>query len=356
MESTALIIGGTPIPPGTRQTVDLPVARLYTHTEMSMPVHVIRGKREGPRLFVSAALHGDELNGVEVIRRLLALKRLARLRGTLLLVPVVNVYGFVGRTRYLPDRRDLNRFFPGSPTGSLAARLAHLFMQEIVAHSTHGIDLHTGAAHRTNLPHVRAAMEHKETASLAKAFGTPVIIDASLRDGSLRQAVRERDVPVLLFEGGEALRIDEPVVRAGLRGILNAMETLGMLPARKGRTPQGEGRLSEKSRLRPVVAASSSWVRATESGMLSAGRPLGTQVAKGDVLGMITSPLSENKAVVRASRPGIVIGRTMLPLVYEGEALFHVAHLDRPDEATRTLQQYEALTDDDLNLDAPLDS
>ena len=213
------MIGGTPIPPGTRQTIDLPVARLYTHTEMSMPVHVIRGKREGPRLFVSAALHGDELNGVEVIRRLLALKRLDRLRGMLLLVPVVNVYGFVGRTRYLPDRRDLNRFFPGSPTGSLAARLAHLFMQEVVARSTHGIDLHTGAVHRTNLPHIRAAMTNEDTAHLAKAFGTPVIIDASLRDGSLRQAVRERGVPILLFEGGEALRIDEPVVRAGLRGV-----------------------------------------------------------------------------------------------------------------------------------------
>ena len=307
-----------------------------------MPVHVIRGKREGPRLFVSAALHGDELNGVEVIRRLLALKRLDRLRGTLLLVPVVNVYGFVGRTRYLPDRRDLNRFFPGSPTGSLAARLAHLFMQEVVARSTHGIDLHTGAVHRTNLPHIRAAMTNEDTAHLAKAFGTPVIIDASLRDGSLRQAVRERGVPILLFEGGEALRIDEPVVRAGLRGVLNVMETLGMLPTRKGRPP-------ERPRFQPVVATSSAWVRAPESGILSAGRPLGTQVAKRDVLGLITSPLSENKAVVRAARPGVIIGRTMLPLVYEGEALFHIAHLDHPAEASQTLQEYGTFLGTDLD-------
>lgn len=343
MESTALVIGGTPIPPGTRQTVDVPVARLYTHTEMTMPVHVIRGKKSGPRLFVSAALHGDELNGVEVVRRLLAMKRLSQLRGTLLLVPVVNVYGFVSRTRYLPDRRDLNRFFPGSPNGSLAARLARLFMHEVVASSTHGIDLHTGAIHRTNLPQIRASMAHEETARLAKAFGAPVIIDANLRDGSLRQAVLERGVPMLLYEGGEALRIDEGAVRAGLRGVLAVMRALGMLPDRNART-------SEAPRVHPVVAASSTWVRAAGSGMLTARRPLGAQVKEGEVLGTISSPLGENKTDVRAKASGVIIGRTMLPLVYEGEALFHVAHLNRPAQAAQTLQQYAALADEDPDL------
>ena len=345
-----LVVGGTPIPPGARRTVGLPVARLYTHTEMTMPVHVIRGRQDGPRLFVSAALHGDELNGVEVVRRLLAMKRLGRLRGALLLVPVVNVYGFVGRTRYLPDRRDLNRFFPGSANGSLAARLARLFMDEIVARSTHGIDLHTGAVHRTNLPQIRAAMGNAETARLAKAFGAPVIIDAGLRDGSLRQAVAERGIPMLLYEGGEALRIDEGAVRAGLRGVLAVMEALGMLPRRKGRTSQ-EGRTSERRGVAPLMAATSAWVRAGDSGILSARRPLGAQVEAGEVLGTIASPLRENATDVRARSSGVVIGRTMLPLVYEGEALFHVAHLDRPAEAAQTLQHYAALADEDVEGD-----
>lgn len=344
LESTALVIGGTPIPPGTRQTVDLPVARLYTHTEMTMPVHVIRGKQDGPRLFVCAALHGDELNGVEIIRRLLVMKRLERLRGTLLLVPVVNVYGFVSRTRYLPDRRDLNRFFPGSLNGSLAARLARLFMDEIVAQSTHGIDLHTGAIHRTNLPQIRAFMAHEETARLARAFGAPVIIDANLRDGSLRQSVLERGIPMLLYEGGEALRVDEGAVQAGLRGVLAVMRALAMLPGRKSGT-------SKPPRIEPVVATSSTWVRAAGSGMLAARLPLGAQVKEGEVLGAISGPLGENEADVRARASGVIIGRTMLPLVYEGEALFHVAHLDRPAEAAQTLRQYEALADEGPGLE-----
>ena len=250
----------------------------------------------------------------------------------------------MSRTRYLPDRRDLNRFFPGSANGSLAARLARLFMDEVVANSTHGIDLHTGAIHRTNLPQIRAAMAHEETARLAQAFGAPVIIDANLRDGSLRQAVLERGVPMLLYEGGEALRVDEGAVRAGLRGVLAVMRTLGMLPGRKGPA-------SEAPRVRPVVAASSTWVRAAGSGMLAARRPLGAQVEEGEVLGTISGPLGENAADVRAKASGVIIGRTMLPLVYEGEALFHIAHLDRPAEAAQTLQQHAALADEDPDLE-----
>ena len=334
--SDTLRIGGTEIAPGTEQTLSLPVAPLYTHAEMAIPVRVIRGKKDGPRLFVSAAIHGDEINGVEIIRRLLRLKQLRRLRGTLIAVPVVNVYGYTSRTRYLPDRRDLNRSFPGSPKGSMASRLAHLFLEEIVAHCTHGIDLHTGAVHRANLPHVRACLDDEHAAALARAFRVPVIMHANLRDGSLRQAVLDHEVPVLLYEAGEALRFDERAIQVGLRGVLSVMRSLGMLP----------GKSHPAGAVAPMIAHDSKWVRAPESGTLMVRQTLGARVEKGDLLGVLTSPLGDEEIPVEASTAGMIIGQTMLPLVYEGEGLFNIAELDAAAPVVETLETFDA------NLDA----
>ncbi|KOR28566.1 succinylglutamate desuccinylase, partial [Achromatium sp. WMS1] len=205
-----ILIGGQSILPGTRSTVEVPLPLLYTHTPVVLAAHVIHGQSDGPCLFISAAVHGDEINGVEIVRRLLLSPKLNNLRGTLIAVPVVNVYGFVRQSRYLPDRRDLNRTFPGSETGSLAARLAHAFMQVVIVNSTHGIDLHTGAIHRDNLPQIRAAFKPGDIVeTMAQAFGTPVIINSDIRDGSLREAASTLQVPVIVYEGGEALRFDE---------------------------------------------------------------------------------------------------------------------------------------------------
>lgn len=325
-----VLIGQVSVAPGERRIINLPVARLYTHADLSMPVEVINGRRDGPRLFVSAAIHGDELNGVEIIRRLLRHSSLKRLHGTLIAVPVVNVHGLLHRSRYLPDRRDLNRSFPGSDHGSLAARTAHLFMREIVANSTHGIDLHTGAVYRDNLPQVRANLQEQETRTLAEAFGTPVLINADLRDGSLREAAAEVGIPMLLYEAGEALRFDEVAIRVGLRGVLNVMRSLDMLPKVKRKEP----------RARPVIAQGSSWVRAPESGILWSGLALGARVTRNDVIGRIAAPLMNSEHVVRAPADGILIGRTHLPLVYEGEALFHVARFHR---VAAVAEQVEAL-------------
>jgi len=191
--SGSFSIDDTAIAPGSRQTVELNLPLLYTHTPVVMTAQVIRGRRPGPTLFVSAAVHGDEINGVEIIRRLIRSPALKHLRGTLIAVPVVNVYGFVRQSRYLPDRRDLNRCFPGSETGSLAARLANTFLEEIVAKADYGIDLHTGAVHRENLPQIRGSFDPGgEVERLAKAFGSPVVLNADLRDGSLRSAALER--------------------------------------------------------------------------------------------------------------------------------------------------------------------
>jgi predicted deacylase len=309
------MIGGVEIRPGQRKTIDLTLPRLYTHARMIMPVQVYRGKEEGPRLFVSATIHGDELNGVEIIRRLMRLRVLRKMRGTLLAVPVVNVYGFFNRSRYLPDRRDLNRSFPGSLRGSLTARLARLFMDEIVKKSTHGIDIHTGANNRSNLPQIRACMDDRETARLAHAFGIPFILNANVRDGSLREAVRHLGIPVLVYEGGEALRFDEATIRMGLKGILSVMRAIGMLPAA----------LRQRPSVRTLVARSSLWVRAPLGGIFRVAEPLGSHVEKDAILGWIGDSVGENVVEVRAPFSGLVIGRTNMPLVNEGDPLYHVA-------------------------------
>lgn len=308
-----LVIGDTKIRPGERVNVDLPVADLYTATSLGMPVKVIRGRKPGPVLFVSAAIHGDELNGVEIIRRLLKRKILRSIKGTLIAIPVVNVHGFLDQSRYLPDRRDLNRSFPGSAKGSIAARLASLFLREIVAKADVGIDLHTGALHRSNLPQIRANLEDPETLDIAKAFGAPVVIDSRTRDGSLRACAAKRGMPVLIYEAGEALRFDEMGIRAGLRGILNVMRRIRMLSATKSTSP-----------IDPVIARSTRWIRASASGIVAGKAKLGTTISKGQELATITDPLGDEETKVIAPSNGIVIGRTNLPLAHEGDALFHL--------------------------------
>jgi uncharacterized protein len=339
MTAVPAIVSGRAVHPGERIRIDIPLPNLYTQTPVSMPMHVVHGRKPGPRLFVTAALHGDEINGVEIIRRLLQHHALEHLHGTLLAVPVVNVYGYIRQSRYLPDRRDLNRSFPGSDRGSLTARLAAILVNEVVAGSTHGIDLHTGALHRENLPQVRAALDSCESMpALARAFGTPVILDAELRPGSLRATAAERCIPVLVYEAGEALRFDEFAVRAGLRGVLGVMRHLGMIRGRSG----GRGFPH-----RPVVARSSLWVRAPQSGVLLSTTPLGAHVSAGATLGILADPLRSADERVIAPVAGIVIGRTNLPLVTEGEALYHIARFGEPESAAALVQQYRDALDPD---------
>ncbi|MEL7184994.1 MAG: succinylglutamate desuccinylase/aspartoacylase family protein [Pseudomonadota bacterium] len=309
-----LTIGEYTINPGERISLSLPVADLYTATSLSMPVKVISGRRAGPVLFVSAAVHGDELNGVEIIRRLLKRKALSSIRGTLVAVPIVNVHGFLDQSRYLPDRRDLNRSFPGTAKGSIASRLAHLFTREIVAKANFGIDLHTGAINRSNLPQIRANLDDKATLEIAKAFGAPVIINSKLLDGSLRAYAAEKHLPILIYEAGEALRFDEVGIRGGIRGILNVMRNIGMLPAK-----------ARSKKVAPVIAKSTSWVRAPASGIVGGKVKLGNSVSKGEKMAVISDPLGNAENVVAAPFDGIVIGCSNLPLALEGDALFNVA-------------------------------
>jgi len=326
-----ITIGGTTVKPGELASINVPIVDLYTGTSLSMLVKVINGRRPGPVLFVCAAIHGDELNGVEVIRQLLKRKSLRSIRGTLIAVPVVNVHGFLDQSRYLPDRRDLNRSFPGSAKGSIAARMANTFIEEIVSKADYGIDLHTGAINRSNLPQVRADLTDTRNLELAKVFGAPVIVSSKILDGSLRQCASERGFPMLVYEAGEALRFDELSIRAGLRGVLKVMRHLGMLPQNSAAKPTA-----------PVIADATSWVRAPASGIVSSKVDLGTRVVEGQALAVIGDPLGEAETRVIAPFDGIVIGRNNLPLAHEGDALFHVASFKSVAQAETKVEEFAA--------------
>ncbi|MBA3537725.1 MAG: succinylglutamate desuccinylase/aspartoacylase family protein [Tatlockia sp.] len=290
---------------------------LYTSTPLKIPVYVFHGKKEGPVLFITAAIHGDEINGVEIMRRLHHSPHIKRLRGTLITIPVVNVYGLMLHSRYLPDRRDLNRQFPGSERGSMASQLANLIMTEIVQHSTHGIDLHTGAIHRSNYPQVRFS-GNVISKQMAVAFATPILVPSNIRDGSLRYATDNLNIPVIVYEAGEALRFEEFAIKLGLHGVLRVMAFLGMLaPSQLTHISKGKTLTS--------IAKSTFWVRALASGMMVQTKPLGYKISKDEKLCLIVDPLGHNEVEITCPFEGLIIGNTNIPLVNEGDALFHVA-------------------------------
>ncbi|WP_394151067.1 succinylglutamate desuccinylase/aspartoacylase family protein [Vibrio maritimus] len=326
-----LVIAGVEIRPGERKEINIPVAKLYTDSEVSIPIQVIRAKKEGPVVFVSAAVHGDELNGIEIISRLIA-ENLKLQCGTLIYVPMVNVYGVLNQSRYMPDRRDLNRCFPGSKKGSLAGRLAHIFLESVVSHCDYGIDLHTGAIHRSNLPQIRANLEDEETKRLAEAFAVPVLLNANIRDGSLREAAVNNGARVLLYEAGEALRFDELSIQMGVKGVLRVLKALGMTRKRVS-----------KAKTEPFIANRSDWTRAGASGFVKEYVQLGSMVEKGEVLADINGPLGNNIKQVKSNRAGIIIGKQNIPLVQEGEAMYHIAYFG--DSAEEVFEHIEIMQD-----------
>ncbi len=317
VKRSAFGIGGSNVEPGQSAVVDLPVSVLSNHIPVTMPVYVKHGRFPGPTVFVSAVIHGDEILGVEIIRRLIKTMTKKRLHGTLLCIPIVNAFGFISHSRYLPDRRDLNRCFPGNAKGSLAGQLANLFMEEIVSRCDLGIDLHTAAQNRSNLPQIRVSSNRQETIALAEAFGAPVIVQTGLREGSLRYAAQKRDVDVLLYEGGEGLRFDELAIRLGLTGILRVLRSLGALSTRSVPLAKNKSYWSQISR----------WTRAPEGGILRCRKKLGDIVTEGEVIGLISDPFGSTEYSVQANNSGIIIGKNNLPIVNQGDALYHIAEL-----------------------------
>jgi predicted deacylase len=313
------IIGDTEVRAGRRAHVELPVSRLITGAQMSMPVTVLHGRGDGPTIWINAAIHGDELNGVEVVNRVLSELDPKTMNGTLLAVPVVNVHGFITGDRYLPDRRDLNRSFPGSAKGSLAARVASMFMTEIVKHCELGIDLHTASDNRTNLPQIRADLNDPRTKELAEVFGARLMIHSKGRTGSLRHAGTKAGALVLLYEAGEPLRFNNDAIASGVDGVRRVLRHLNIAEWDGPAAP-------------PVVESrSSAWVRAAKSGVIRLDVEIGDTVEAKQQMGTIIDAFGKRLSTIRASRSGLVIGRTMFPLGNKGDALVHIASIESVD-------------------------
>jgi len=311
-------VAGATIAPGTRERLELPTVRLATGSQLSLPLEVLHGTRPGPRLWLSAAVHGDEVNGIEIIRQVLGELSPGRMAGTLVAAPIVNVQGFMSESRYLPDRRDLNRSFPGSARGSMASQLARLFMREVVEGSTHGIDLHSGTDARTNHPQVRADLTDPDTLELARAFHAPILIHAAVRDGSLRAAATARGTKVLVYEGGEAHRFNTDAIETGAAGVLRVMKALGMRRTAPDAPPEP-----------PLRSRNTAWVRAGRSGLVRILVTPGQTVEKGQRIGVIKDAFGDRILQVKASRAGMVIGLTRQPNVNRGDALVHIASLEK---------------------------
>jgi predicted deacylase len=312
------VIGEESIAPGSTVDIALPVTTMATGYNSQLGVRVIHGSREGPTVFVSGAIHGDEIVGTAIIQRLATYLAPEQLAGTLLLVPVANIFGFLGHTRYLPDRRDLNRSFPGTASGSLAGQLAHVFFTEIVARASLGIDIHSAAVHRYNLPQIRIAAGNRRLLDLATAFGAPIIIESPLREGSLRALAQEKGVDMLLMETGEALRFDRLSIQTGMAGVLRVLASLEMVET----DPYLHAIAA------PARSKKTQWVRSPRGGVTHRVRKSGDAVKEGELLGAVSGLFGEEPAEIVSPITGIIIGHATLPVVHQGDALFHIARVE----------------------------
>lgn len=324
MSSQRLTLGGVHVRAGETRDIGLDLSETYTGDTIRMPVRVIRARKPGPRVFVTAAIHGDEINGTGIIHDFLFGEPCAIERGALILVPVVNVLGFENNQRYLPDRRDLNRSFPGSPKGSMAARVAHRLMSEVVTVCDYGIDLHSAAFQRTNYPNVRADLSRPEIRRLAAAFGCALIIDGKGPVGSFRRECARRGCPTIILEAGEPWKIEPSVLQIGVQGIRNTLISLGMLKGKTSPPPY------------QAIIRKTQWLRATVGGILKFHVSPGEFVSEGQPIATNYSILGAEQNIISNPTNGIVIGMTTMPAVKPGEPVCHLAAL-----SPRQLQRYK---------------
>lgn len=304
---------GKTVPPGRRRTQRLTVAESYFGTQIHIPVFVWRGRKPGPAVFVSGAMHGDEINGTGAIHAIIADPPFDLAAGTLILVPVINVLGFERHERYLPDRRDLNRCFPGSWRGSFASRMARSFMEGIVARCDYGIDLHSAAVRRTNVPHVRADMNDRKLAVFARTFGTELIVDSNGPAGSLRRAALAQGCRTLTMEAGEVWKVEHSVAEYAIQGITNCLCSLGMI--------EGDPIIPPYS----IVTGETRWLRAKAGGFLRFHVGPGERVEKGDLLATNIDFSGRTRNKLKAPGSGVIIGMTTSPAVSPGDPVYHIA-------------------------------
>jgi len=308
---TEIQLYNTPIPPGKAVHIKIPISRLPSHTLIDLTVFVFRGKTDGPHLLLTAGIHGDEVNGIEVIRRLINEDCLTPEAGMVIAIPLVNVYGFIFNSRTLPDGKDLNRCFPGSAHGSLANRLAHILMHEILPHVHYGIDFHTGGDRIANYPQIRCTVDNARNKELASAFGAPFMVDSELIDKSFRKEAMKMGKTVLVFEGGESLRLDELAITEGKAGVRRLMQYLKMRD------------FQEKKQI-TVSLKNATWLRNKDSGIFNPFVAYGTKVSKNQPLATITDPYGESHVTIKSPHEGYIIGLNNMPVVNAGDALIHV--------------------------------
>jgi predicted deacylase len=306
------VIGGEKIGPGEFRNVNINIARLPSHTQIDTPMYIYRGKKDGPTLALMAGMHGDEINGMEIVRRILDLGYNRVNCGTVICLPIINIYGFLNYSREVPDGKDINRSFPGNKNGSLASRVAWHVTHDIIPHLDYGIDFHTGGAMRTNYPQVRCMMEEKKNVELAEAFCAPFTIDSPFRPQSLRLTASKKGKNIIVYEGGESVRFDQYAIEQGIDGTLRLMKHLGMIDS----APQP----TEKNR----IIWSGSWVRARTPGLFQPAVACGDMVRKDQLVGTITDPFAEFKEPVKSPASGHVVGLNNNPVVNAGDALLHL--------------------------------
>lgn len=306
-------INGRAIKAGEQTVVNLNIARLASGTEIDLPIYIFRSQHKGPTLLLSGGLHGDEVNGVEIVRRLIESKVLQNLqKGSVIAVPIMNIYGFLNFSREVPDGKDINRYFPGNHIGSLASRLAFNLTKKVITEIDIGIDFHTGGASRFNFPQIRFAPEDKKAEELAMAFKAPILMHSKLIDKSLRKQAHKMDKSIIVYEGGESMRFDEEVIKQGINGARRVMKHLGMVKD-----------APEPSSL-PVLCHSSSWLRSKRSGLFTSVVKSGSMVEKRQLLGYITDPFGQFKTKITSHITGFIIGHNNMPVVNQGDALFHI--------------------------------
>jgi uncharacterized protein len=305
-------INGQKIGVGEIRDVNLNIARLPTYTSIDLPVKVLRGKSDGPVLLLTGGLHGDEINGIEIIRRLMVRDLVLPDKGTVISVPLVNVYGFIQNERGVPDGKDINRSFPGSKSGSLAKLVAYTLMNQIIPQIDIGLDFHTGGASRANYPQIRCTFDDPVNIEIAKAFAPPIVLHSPLIDKSFRKASFRKKKKILVYETGEAHRFDEFGIQEGINGTLRVMQFLGM---KNSSVPPNETEFYGKSQ----------WVRARYAGLFQSRIKLGDHIKRNQLLGKITDPFGFESFKVIASREGRVIGLNNSPVVHKGDAIMHIA-------------------------------
>lgn len=314
--SKPLVIFDEAILPGESRTINVEIARLHTTTKLNIPVIVRRSKIEGPVVLFSAGIHGDEINGVEIVRQIISKKINKPARGTIICIPIINMYGFVNKSREFPDGRDLNRVFPGSKKGSLASRFAYHIVEEVLPILDYAVDFHAGGASRFNAPQIRITENNPELKVLADVFNAPFTLYSKNINGSFRNTSEKANVKMLLFEGGKSLDINNDIANEGVLGVKRLLNYLEMLDPKQ---------LVEASPVPSIYIKDSVWLRAKCSGLLHDFNLIGKFVTKGTILAIITDPFGKFEQKVKAPHDGFVINANHSPIVYEGDAIYHLS-------------------------------